>query len=130
MKVKNLEALREVREHQRQGHLKGQTTRVQPEGAVQAPLPQRSGDLQWWVLHGPWQPMCFTLKWILMWMWAVYCVTCLNLYIICLLNVIVSPLLSLLSAVCGKMGVGFSDWLYVPGPGYVSFCVFLCDHSF
>lgn len=54
VKVKNLAALRGVREHQWQGHLMGQTMpgfkwRV----LYKLPLPKRSGDLQWRVTWGP-----------------------------------------------------------------------------
>lgn len=48
-----------------------------------------------------------------------YSVTCLSLYIMCVLNVIVCCLfLTLLSAICGKMGVGFSEGVHILRPRY------------
>ncbi len=53
-----------------------------------------------------------------MWGRVVYSATRLSLYIIYLLNVIVCYLYCLLSAVCGKMGVCFSEGLNTLGPMY------------
>ena len=72
---------------------------------------------------GPWQKMCFGPKWVVMWGRAACSVKCLSLYNMCLLNVIVCCLycglgLGLLSALCEKMEVVFSEGLYVLGPRY------------
>ncbi len=106
VKVRNFAVLKEVKKHQWQGHLEGQAMSGFRWGVLyKLPVPKRSGDLQFRLLHKA--PIVSCLQRIKMegegvcniaWI----CTSCVWSH--CLLS-----LLSLLSAICGKMGVGFSE---------------------
>ena len=98
--------LTEIREHQWQHYLDGQTMAgLRWRVLCKLPLPMRSGDLQWRALHGALATNVFRSKVDGDVGRAVCSVTCLCLYFMCYCHRLLS-LLSPLSALCGKMGVG------------------------